>query len=165
MEYNYRNMGRPGRRQIVDRVVKYKYPSKIGTSYQKDHATYNSAKMAKRRNTGEAFNVEKEHKYKNPHNVDRLTVNRIDYQPFTIQPREFKKYKAPSPSHYVPLKSSYQSEFQNWGPNEIIHEKDPQYPFYSLPFKGTTSYARTFCGASDTSKTGKGIPFGMEAIG
>jgi hypothetical protein len=108
--------------------------------------------------------MEKEHKIINPHNPEKLTINRIDYQPFTIQPREPKKLKAPSPKQYVPMKSSYQSEFQNWGANEIIHEKNPQYPYYSLPFKGNTNYARTFCGGSDDGKTGKGVPFGMDAL-
>jgi len=44
MEYYYHHMGRPGRRQVVDRVVKYKYPSHVGTSYNKDYAKYNSIK-------------------------------------------------------------------------------------------------------------------------
>lgn len=164
MEYHYHHMGRPGRRQVVDRVVKYKYPSKIGTNYQKEHGHYNSAKAVGRNNTGEPFNVEKEHKIINPHNVEKLTINRIDYQPFTIQPREPKKLKAPSPKQYVALKTAYQSEFQNWGPNEIIHEKDPQYPYYSLPFKGNSAYARTFCGGSSDGKTGRGVPFGLDAL-
>jgi hypothetical protein len=144
MEYHYNHLGRPGRRQIVDRVVKYKYPPQIGTNYQKEHAHFNSTKAVGRNNTGEPFNVEKEHKIINPHKVEKLTINRIDYQPYTIQPREPKKLKAPSPQQYVPTKSSYQADFQNWGPNEIIHEKDPQYPYYSLPFKGNSNYARTF---------------------
>lgn len=144
VEYNYHHMGRPGRRKIVDRVIKYKYPTKIGTNYQKEHAYYNSAKAVGRQNTGEPFNVEKEHKVINPHNVEKLTVNRIDYQPFNVQPREPKKLKAPSPKSYIPFKSSYQAEFQDWKPTEVIHEKDPQYPYYSLPFKGNSAYARTF---------------------
>lgn len=137
-------MGRPGRRKMVDRTIKYKYPSKVGTTYQKEYAQFNSAKNAGQEVKGTNFNVEKEHKIINPHNVEKLTINRIDYQPFTIQPREPKKFKAPSPKQYVALKTAYQNEFQNWGPNEVIHEKDPQYPYYSLPFRGTTSYARTF---------------------
>ena len=101
MEYHYHHMGRPGRRKIVDRVIKYKYPKQIGTNYQKEHAHYNSSKAVGRNNNGEPFNVEKEHKIINPHNVEKLTVNRIDYQPFTIQPREPKKLKAPSPKKKV----------------------------------------------------------------
>lgn len=115
-----------------------KYHSKTGTSYQKDYAAYNSINAAENKTKGENWNIEKEHKIINPHNVEKLTINRIDYQPFTIQPREPKKLKAPSPDHFYPMKSSYQSEFQNWGPNGVIHEKDPKYPYYSLPFKGNT---------------------------
>lgn len=144
MEYHYHHMGRPGRRKIVDRVIKYKYPKQIGTNYQKEHAHFNSTKAVGRNNNGEPWNVEKEHKIINPHDVEKLTINRIDYQPFTIQPREPKKFRAPSPKHYVPVKSAYQNEFQNWGPNEVIHERDPQYPYYSLPFKGTSNYSQTF---------------------
>ena len=157
-------MGRPGRRKMVDRVIRYKYPSKIGTNYQKEHAHFNSAKAAGKEVKGSNFNVEKEHKIINPHNVEKLTINRIDYQPFTIQPREPKKLKAPSPQKTAPMKSSYQNEFQNWGPNEVIHEKDPKYPYYSLPFRGTSQYAQTFCGASDVGNSGRGLPFGEEAV-
>lgn len=157
-------MGRPGRRKMVDRVVRYKYPSKIGTNYQKEHAHFNSAKVAGKEVKGSNFNVEKEHKIINPHNVEKLTVNRTDYQPFTIQPREPKKLKAPSPQKNVAMKSSYQNEFQNWGPNEVIHEKDPKYPYYSLPFRGTSQYAQTFCGGSDVGNSGRGLPFGEEAM-
>jgi hypothetical protein len=164
MEYHYHHLGRPGRRQIVDRVVKYKYPPQVGTNYQKDYAKYNSIKTAGAFSKADNFNVEKEHKIINPHKVEKLTINRIDYQPFNIQPREPKKYKAPAPKKYAPMKSAYQQEFQNWGPNEVIHEKDPQYPCYSLPFKGTSAYARTFCGGSNDGKTGRGMPFGLDAV-
>lgn len=164
MEYHYRHLGRPGRRMIVDRVVKYKYPPQIGTIYQKEHGHFNSSKAVGRSNTGEPFNVEKEHKIINPHKVEKLTINRIDYQPYKIQPREPKKLKAPAPKQYIPQATTYQSSFKNWGPNEIIHEKDPQYPFYSLPFNGNSSYARTFCGGDNKGKTGRGVPFGFEAL-
>ena len=71
MEYHYHHLGRPGRRMIVDRVVKYKYPPQIGTNYQKEHANFNSSKAVGRNNTGEPFNVEKEHKIINPHKVEK----------------------------------------------------------------------------------------------
>jgi hypothetical protein len=36
--------------------------------------------------------------------------------------------------------------FPNWknGQNDIFHEKHPQYPFYSLPFKGESNYKAAF---------------------
>ena len=38
--------------------------------------------------------------------------------------------------------SSYMKNFPNWrnGEGDIFHEKHPQYPFYSLPFKGESQY-------------------------
>ena len=164
MEYHYHYMGRPGRRKIVDRVVKYKYPKGVGTNYQKEHAKYNTTHAVGRNNSGEPFNVEKEHKIINPHRVDKHTTYNKDYRPYKVYPNEKKKMKAPSPQKGPPIKSSYQSDFQNWGPNEIIHEKDPQYPYYSLPFKGSTNYARTFCGGSDDENAGRGMPFGMDSV-
>lgn len=40
--------------------------------------------------------------------------------------------------------SSYNAEFPNWnnGKNDVYHEKHPQFPYYSLPFKGASSYTR-----------------------
>ncbi len=157
-------MGRPGRRQVVDRVVKYKYPSHVGTNYQKDYAKYNSINAPGGQKCGEPFNVEKEHKIINPHDVEKLTINRIDYQPFQVQPRQPKKLKAPKQSEYIGAKTAYQAEFMNWGANEIIHEKEPQYPYYSLPFKGNSNYAQTFCGGSSDGKGGRGAPFGKDTI-
>lgn len=36
--------------------------------------------------------------------------------------------------------------YPNWrnGQGDIFHEKHPQYPFYSLPFKGESNYAQSF---------------------
>jgi hypothetical protein len=42
--------------------------------------------------------------------------------------------------------SSYAKSFPNWknGQGDIFHEKHPQYPFYSLPFKGNSQYKQSF---------------------
>ena len=42
--------------------------------------------------------------------------------------------------------SAYQKSFPNWhnGNNDVFHEKQPQYPFYSLPFKGESNYKQSF---------------------
>jgi len=42
--------------------------------------------------------------------------------------------------------SSYQAAFPNWdnGKNDVFHEKHPQYPYYSLPFKGDSTYKQNF---------------------
>lgn len=36
--------------------------------------------------------------------------------------------------------------FPNWqnGAKDVFHEKHPQYPFYSLPFKGESNYSQSF---------------------
>jgi hypothetical protein len=41
--------------------------------------------------------------------------------------------------------SSYSANFLNWeiSKHGILHEKKPQYPVYSLPFKGESSYKKT----------------------
>jgi hypothetical protein len=41
--------------------------------------------------------------------------------------------------------SSYSANFLNWeiSKHGILHEKKPQYPVYSLPFKGESSYNKT----------------------
>lgn len=38
--------------------------------------------------------------------------------------------------------SSYMASFPNWdnGKKDIFHEKHPQYPVYSLPFAGGSTY-------------------------
>ena len=91
---------------------------------------------------GDAFNLEKESKIINPHKMDLNTTSHNTYKNFKVKPsnKEAKKYdddKKPIIGF-----SSYQKSFPNWknGQNDIFHEKHPQYPFYSLPFKGESSY-------------------------
>jgi len=40
--------------------------------------------------------------------------------------------------------SSYKASYPDWdnGKDDIFHEKHPQYPFYSLPFQGESTYAK-----------------------
>ena len=42
--------------------------------------------------------------------------------------------------------SSYSAGFPNWknGKQDIYHEKHPQFPYYSLPFKGNSNYKNNF---------------------
>lgn len=42
----------------------------------------------------------------------------------------------------IVTQSSYQKNFPNWenGKADVFHEKHPQYPFYSMPFRGESSY-------------------------
>ena len=44
------------------------------------------------------------------------------------------------------MSSSYKASFVNWknGSEDVFHEKHPQFPYYSLPFNGNSTYAQTF---------------------
>jgi len=94
----------------------------------------------------EAFNLEKEAKIINPHRMESSTQNQKTYQGHKVKPimKEIKKYD----DEKKPIlgASSYQKNFPNWqnGKNDIFHEKSPQFPFYSLPFKGESSYKQSF---------------------
>ena len=92
----------------------------------------------------EAFNLEKEHKIINPHQMDMKTTTRVDFKPFAVVPQS--KSKRHLNSDKVPLidRSAYKSEFPNWGASDFLIEKAPQYPVYSLPFKGQSVYAQNF---------------------
>jgi len=57
-----------------------------------------------------------------------------------------KPPKISEPPKPTPQVSSYKASFPNWenGNNDVFHEKHPQYPFYSLPFQGSSTYKNTF---------------------
>ena len=42
--------------------------------------------------------------------------------------------------------SAYAKAFPNWqnGPGDVFYEKQPQYPYYSLPFKGESTNNKTY---------------------
>jgi len=50
-----------------------------------------------------------------------------------------KKIEGPKP---IQQSSSYKAQFVDWknGKNDIFHEKHPQFPYYSLPFQGDSTY-------------------------
>ena len=69
------------KKRVIDRFVRYPYPSNIITNYQKDYD-----KLINKKYTSigafspeQAFNLEKEHKILNPHNMDMKTTTRVDY--------------------------------------------------------------------------------------
>ena len=98
------------------------------------------------KNHKEAFNLEKESKIINPHKMDCTTTNKATFRG--------KKGSAALPKHEVidsapkPIQqsSSYKASFVDWknGREDVFHEKSPQYPYYSLPFNGASTYANTF---------------------
>ena len=76
--------------------------------------------------------------------MDMKTTARVDFQPFSVIPQQ-KPYK-PHKQSNAPIaeRSAYKSEYPNWGASDHLIEKTPQYPVYSLPFKGQSVYAETF---------------------
>ena len=113
-----------GQRRHVDKFVRYPYPQMMGTQYQREHHTKPSYADK------EAFNVEKEHKIINPHRMELRTTQRVDYQPFQVL-HERKQVERPQSSK-VPFQNttSYGATFANWGANDVVHERSPQYPVY-----------------------------------
>lgn len=160
VEYNQHFMGRPGRRKMVDKFVRYHYPTCVHTTYHQQHQAHNSSKAVGRKNTGEAFNVEKEHKIINPHHVEGNTQSMITYKPFDVQPKEKRQPDVPKDMPPYPWRTTNQQNLVDWGPNEIIHERSPQYPYYALPFKGDSQNARTYqTHSAEKIKTSNGHGF------
>jgi hypothetical protein len=75
-----------GQKRIIDRFVKYPYPSNIITNYKKDYAKSHPSAGLFDPSVKEAFNLEKEHKIINPHQMDLKTTTRVDFQPFSVVP-------------------------------------------------------------------------------
>ena len=44
------------------------------------------------------------------------------------------------------LTSTFKANYPNWknGENDVFHEREPQYPVYSLPFRGKTTNLLTY---------------------
>lgn len=66
----------------MDRFVKYPYPQNIITNYKKDYNKANGAgseRVQDIEHRKEAFNLEKEHKILNPHQMDMKTTARVDF--------------------------------------------------------------------------------------
>ena len=134
------NGGRKTR--CTDKFVRYPYPRTLLSGYQKDYKDKLRKKDAVVMKNGEAFNLEKEAKIINPHKMDLGTTNGNTYKNFEVIPKRKDIAKAADDRKPIMGESCYQKSFPNWnnGQNDIFHEKHPQYPFYSLPFKGESNY-------------------------
>ena len=93
-----------------------------------------------------AFNLEKETKIINPHRMDLSTTNKTKFKGDKgerAQPRVTEVIDTKRP---IQQTSSYHASFPDWdnGKNDIFHEKHPQYPYYSLPFNGGSTYKNNF---------------------
>lgn len=126
--------------RCTDKFVRYPYPKNLGTGYQKDFCRVNNKSPKELR--GEAFNLEKEAKIINPHRMDMNTTANTHFKKHNVKP--VKRAIRMHVDEQKPIlgQSLYQKSFPNWqnGHGDVYHEKHPQYPFYSLPFKGESSY-------------------------
>jgi hypothetical protein len=86
--------------------------------------------------------MEKETRIINPHAMEQATTNTSAFKAFKIQVPKRELKVVPKNDAPASKMSHYQAEFPNWqnGKNDIYHERHPQYPYYSLPFKGDSNY-------------------------
>eukprot|EP00347_Sterkiella_histriomuscorum_P023022 403336254 len=141
-----------GQHRVTDRFVKYPYPNSIITNYRKDFnksSGLEGSHVKDKEHRKMAFNLEKEHKIINPHDMDMKTTTRVDFQPFSVIPQTGKMVKAPQQNVPFIEGSIYKSQYQNWGESNQLIEKTPQYPVYQLPFKGQSIYQQNFQSSRD----------------
>lgn len=134
-----------GRRvRVTDRFVKYPYPKCAMSYYQKEFQ--NKIDQARILTEEDAFNLEKEAKIINPHPMELDSTHRTTFKAFKVVPQQREMKPIPKNDAPAMKQSHYQAEFPNWqnGKGDIYHERHPQYPYYSLPFKGDSSYKRNF---------------------
>jgi hypothetical protein len=110
------------------------------TSYKKEYF----GKEAKSQPRKDAFNIEKEHKIINPHKMDLSTTCKNHFKTFKVEKEAKKVSRNTKVQAPIMGRSCYAQEFPNWknGQEDIYHEKRPQFPYYSLPFAGRSSYQR-----------------------
>jgi len=113
----------------------------LASGYKKDFA--DKLKKCVVLKNGESFNLEKEAKIINPHKMDMGTTSGSTYKNFKVIPKKKQLRRFEDEGKPIVAQSTYMKNFPNWknGQGDIFHEKHPQYPFYSLPFKGDSSYA------------------------
>lgn len=136
--------------RCTDRFVRYPYPRALFSNYRQNY--YGKLKETKVQCHKDAFNLEKEAKIINPHKMELSTTQKVSYtnkKPVETMPKHVEVAHVTKPFQ---MTSSYMASFPDWdnGKNDVFHEKHPQYPFYSLPFQGHSTYAKTH-----TDKPGK----------
>ena len=138
----YQNQGRFQR--CTDRFVRYPYPKNVFSNYKQNYR--DMYKQTDIKNHKDAFNMEKESKIINPHKMDLSTTNKNVYKGrhgSAAVPKAPIVSETPKP---IQQSSSYAQCFVDWnnGRDDVFHEKHPQYPYYSLPFQGSSTYAKSF---------------------
>ena len=140
MPIGYHLDGRKTR--CYDRFVRYPYPSKANSYYQKEFQRKGAfAKDHKR-----AFNLEKEAKIINPHKMDLQTTQRQVHDGSFGKRADLINFDHELGERPMQLNSSYKMNYPNWknGNADVFHEKHPQYPIYWLPFRGDSQYKESF---------------------
>eukprot|EP00347_Sterkiella_histriomuscorum_P016390 403353370 len=137
----------PRNRKPLDQFqqTRVNYPSFVKTSnymidFNNTQKTLNNDGVKFKPGKDQIFNMEREHRIINPHKMQLLTMKDTDYLPFKPEPRLRTirdGYISNAPSKQ---KTDYQMDYPDWGKNLVFREKNPQYPVYSLPFKGKSAY-------------------------
>lgn len=128
--------------RCTDRFVRYPYPKALFSNYRQNF--YGKLRDTTVKCHKDAFNLEKEAKIINPHRMDLSTTNKVTFtkkKGLGDMPKHKETAKVPKP---IQMTSSYAAAYPDWdnGKNDIFHEKHPQFPYYSLPFQGESSYAK-----------------------
>ena len=113
------------------------------SQYQKEYM--NKIPQARLLTEEDAFNLEKETRIINPHPMELATTHKTTFTPFKVLPP--KRELRPLPKSDAPAQkmSHYMAEYPNWqNGGDIYHERHPQYPYYSIPFKGDSTYKMNF---------------------
>lgn len=129
--------------RCTDRFVKYPYPKVLYSYYRSQY--HNKLGDTRVQSHKKAFNLEKEAKIINPHKMELSTTNNVTYRGKKGFPKDAPKEPAQDQPKPIVQMSSYMASFPNWdnGKKDVFHEKHPQYPFYSLPFRGDSTYKQT----------------------
>ncbi|CDW77257.1 UNKNOWN [Stylonychia lemnae] len=136
-----------------DHFVPFRYPTKIGTVYEKTFTKENNEKGKK----PDMFILDNEKVFgtKVRSGQQYNSTQRNDYKVFTVKPVYVgeKKYKDHmlydengnrKPHIDFVANSSYRQNFIDHNLAGQYHEKNPIFPFYSLPFKDKSSYQKTY---------------------
>ena len=129
--------------RCVDRFVRYPYPSMAISSYKKEFPT----KPSYAKHHREAFNLEKETKIINPHKVEANTTSKEFFKGQKgprAQPKEKPYFENTAPIRTTSTNMMNYPNWKNGVTKDIFHEKQPQFPVYSLPFGGQSTYKVTF---------------------
>jgi hypothetical protein len=128
--------------RCTDRFVRYPYP-KLFSNYKQNFP--NKYAQSEFKDHKKAFNLEKESKIINPHKMDLHTTTGDTFKGRKGQAAQQMERRVVEEHKPIAAMSSYQASFPNWqnGKNEPWIEKAPQYPVYSIPFAGESTYKQT----------------------